>query len=148
MKLTVHFEGKTKEELINEIRSVADALEGGATVGKTKKAKKEEIEDESNDDDGIGSDDEEDAEESADEEGEESESEEDAEDEEEPKKGKAAKSEAGAGASKKDVVKALQAYSKKFSRDKALAILKSFNVKSVDDLDEADYAKVIKKASK
>lgn len=42
-----------------------------------------------------------------------------------------------------DVLTALRAYSKKYSREKAAAVLKKFNVKSVKDLEEAQYEKVM-----
>lgn len=48
---------------------------------------------------------------------------------------------------KEDVIKALQAYQKKFGRDKAMGILKKFHVKSVNDIDPKRYGQVIQIAN-
>ncbi len=133
MKLTVHFEGETKEELLAELAGAIRLIGGNGK--RTKAAPVDEDEDL-------------DTEEESEEETEVEETEEESDDDEiEAGEDDAptVKSKKGSkGPSLDDVIKAFQKYAKKNGRGAAKKVLTKYKVESVQDLDEAHYAKVLK----
>ena len=124
MKLTIHLEGKTKEELAKQLAehlallTAAPAAKAGkaAPAAKKGKAKDEDEEDDSDDEDEEESEDDED------------------EDEEE---------EESDGPTLEDVLAACQKYAKKHGRAAVPGVLKKFKVESARDLKPAQFEKVL-----